>query len=50
VETPFTSKYLARHASVPADQAAANLVRVMDDLTPAQSGGFYDYSGTVLPW
>lgn len=50
VETPFTSKYLARHASVPADQAAANLVKVMDDLTPAQSGGFYDYSGTVLPW
>ena len=50
VETPFTSKYLARHASVPADQAAANLVKVMDDLTPAQSGGFYDYSGTALPW
>jgi nucleoside-diphosphate-sugar epimerase len=50
VETPFTSKYLARHASVPAGQAAANLVKVMDDLTPAQSGGFYDYSGTALPW
>ena len=50
VETPFTSKYLARHASVPAGQAAANLVKVMDNLTPAQSGGFYDYSGTTLPW
>ena len=50
VETPFTSKYLARHASVPAGQAAANLVKVMDNLTPAQSGGFYDYSGTALPW
>ncbi|MBT3465792.1 MAG: SDR family NAD(P)-dependent oxidoreductase [Rhodobacteraceae bacterium] len=50
VETPFTSKYLARHASVPAGQAAANLVKVMDDLTPAQSGGFYDYSGTALLW
>ena len=50
VETLFTSKYLARHASVPADQAAANLVKVMDNLTPAQSGGFYDYSGTALPW
>jgi NAD(P)-dependent dehydrogenase (short-subunit alcohol dehydrogenase family) len=50
VETPFTSKYTARHASVPAHQAAANLVRVMDELTPAQSGGFFDYSGTELPW
>lgn len=50
VQTPFTSKYLARHASVPADQAAANLVNVMDNLTPAQSGSFYDYSGTALPW
>lgn len=50
VETPFTSKYVARHASVPADQAAARLVAVMDGLTPDQSGGFYDYSGAVLPW
>jgi NAD(P)-dependent dehydrogenase (short-subunit alcohol dehydrogenase family) len=50
VETPFTSKYVARHASVPADQAAARLVSIMDGLTPDQSGGFYDYTGAPLPW
>jgi NAD(P)-dependent dehydrogenase (short-subunit alcohol dehydrogenase family) len=50
VQTPFTSKYVARHDSVPADQAGANLARVMDDLTPDQTGGFYDYAGTCLPW
>lgn len=50
VQTPFTSKYVARHACVPADQAAARLVSVMDDLTPDKSGGFYDYSGALLPW
>ena len=50
VQTPFTSKYVARHDSVPADQAGTNLARVMDDLTPDQTGGFYDYTGTRLPW
>ena len=50
VQTPFTSKYVARHASVPADHAGARLVHVMDELTSEQSGGFYDYSGARLPW
>jgi NAD(P)-dependent dehydrogenase (short-subunit alcohol dehydrogenase family) len=50
VETPFTSKYVARHSSVPADEAGARLVHVMDELTPEQNGGFYDYSGAQLPW
>lgn len=50
VATAFTEKYLGRHPSVSAQEAAANLVAVMDDLGPAQSGGFYDYSGAEVPW
>jgi len=50
VATPFTAKYAGRHATVPASEAAANLVRVMDGLTQPQSGGFFDYSGAEIPW
>jgi NAD(P)-dependent dehydrogenase (short-subunit alcohol dehydrogenase family) len=31
-------------------QAAEQLIDALDRLTPAESGGFYDYSGTRLPW
>lgn len=50
VETPFTEKYAARHKTVPAPEAAARLLDVIDTLTPAQSGGFYDYAGKEIPW
>ena len=33
-----------------AAQAAENLIAVMEGLTPAQSGGFFDYSGAEVPW
>ena len=50
VETPFTAKYAGRHKTVPALEAAANLVNVIEALTPAQSGGFFDYAGKEIPW
>lgn len=50
VATAFTEKYLGRHPSVSAEQAASNLIGVMDGLGPAQSGAFYDYSGAEVPW
>lgn len=50
VETPFTAAYAGRHKTVPADEAAANLLRVIDDATPAMSGGFFDYAGKAIPW
>ncbi len=50
VETPFTAKYAGRHKTVPAPQAAANLIDVIDGLTPVQSGGFFDYAGKEIPW
>lgn len=50
VETTFTEQYAGRHKTVPAAQAARNLVDVMDALTPSQTGGFYDYAGKEIPW
>lgn len=50
VETPFTAKYAGRHKTVPAPEAAANLIDVIEGLTPAQSGGFFDYAGKEVPW
>lgn len=50
VETPFTRNYTGRHKTVPADEAAANLLNVIARLTPEHSGGFYDYAGQEIVW
>lgn len=50
VATKFTEKYLGRHPAVPPADAAAHLLAVMDGLTPAQSGHFFDWQGTEVPW
>ena len=50
VETPFTANYAGRHKTVPAAQAAASLLDVITDLTPDQTGGFYDYAGREIIW
>jgi NAD(P)-dependent dehydrogenase (short-subunit alcohol dehydrogenase family) len=50
VATPFTEAYLGRHPAVPAEEAAQNLLGVMDGLTPSQTGGFFDWSGAEVPW
>lgn len=50
VATPFTAKYLGRHPAVPADQAAQNLLRVLDGLGPEDSGGFFDWAGKPVAW
>lgn len=50
VQTPFTEKYLARHPAVPAAEAAQNLLNVMNGLEPAQTGGFFDWSGAEVVW
>lgn len=49
VETPFTADYPG-HSKVPAEEAAGNLLDVLDGLTPAQSGRFYAYDGSEVPW
>ena len=50
VQTAFTEKYLGRHPSVPADEAAQNLLRVIDGLGPKQTGRFFDWAGKEVPW
>ena len=37
-------------AATPPADAAAQLLAVLDALAPAQSGGFFAYDGSVLPW
>lgn len=50
VQTPFTTKYLARHPAVPAKEAAQNLLNVMNSLESGQTGGFFDWSGAEVVW
>ncbi len=50
VATPFTAAYAGRHPTMPAGEAAARLLRVIDGLTPAETGGFFDHRGEGVPW
>jgi NAD(P)-dependent dehydrogenase (short-subunit alcohol dehydrogenase family) len=49
VETPFTAAY-AGHRKMTAPEAAGRLLDVLERLTHAQTGGFYDYAGAEVPW
>ena len=50
VATEFTARYAGRHPTVPPEEAAANLLRVIEGATPEMSGGFFDYAGREIPW
>ncbi len=50
VATDFTAKYVGRHPAVPPDEAALNLLGVIEDLTPEDSGQFFDWQGKPVPW
>jgi len=50
VETEFTAAFQGRHKTVPAAQAAQNLVNVMHHLEASDTGGFFAYDGSVVPW
>jgi len=50
VRTRFTERYLGRHPAVAPEVAAEHILSVIDGLTPAQSGGFYDWAGREIPW
>ena len=50
VATDFTARYAGRHKTVPAAQAAKNLLGVIDALAPADTGRFLDYAGREIDW
>jgi len=50
VATPFTADYAGRHKTVSPDVAASNLLNVINELSPDQSGGFFDYAGDEIAW
>ena len=43
---PFSGASSARQADI----AAAQLLTLIDQLTPADSGNFFSYDGERLPW
>lgn len=50
VATPFTRDFVPPEKATPPEEAARNLLDVLDRLTPEESGGFYDYAGRDIPW
>ena len=50
VATSFTENYLERHPAVPPQEAAQNLVAVLDGLSPVDTGKFFDWAGKPVPW
>ena len=50
VATDLTATYARGHPTVPPLDAAQNLLRVVDGLTHADTGGFFDWQGARVPW
>lgn len=50
VETGLSAGYRGNHDAVSPDEAAANLLTVLDRLQPEQSGGFFAYDGSAIEW
>ena len=50
VDTALTAAHAGGHPTVPPAVAAANLLAVIDRLSPADSGAFLDWKGEAIPW
>jgi NAD(P)-dependent dehydrogenase (short-subunit alcohol dehydrogenase family) len=50
VDTPFTAAYQPAYQKLSPAQSAAALLAVLEGLIPAQTGGFFDWQGEVIPW
>ncbi len=50
VATALSLKYGGNLAAVTPDDAAQNILRVLVGLTPADSGGLFDWAGARVPW
>ena len=50
VETGLAPALRAGHPAVAPEVAAANLLRVLEALGPADTGGFFGWQGKAVPW
>lgn len=50
VASGFAPAYVGNHPTVTPDVAAGHLLAVLEGLTSAQTGGFYDWAGKPVPW
>jgi NAD(P)-dependent dehydrogenase (short-subunit alcohol dehydrogenase family) len=50
VDTALTAAHAGGHPTVIPAVAATNLLAVLDRLTPADTGGFFDWKGETIPW
>ncbi len=50
VATKLGEGYSGNHPTTPPAQAAANIIKVLDGLTAAHTGQFFDWQGKVIPW
>lgn len=50
VDTGLSKKYSGGYKTVSPQEAAGNLLKVLDGLTPEQSGQFFDWQGLAIPW
>ena len=50
VATPFTARFVKPENATPPETAAAGLLDVINQLTPGDSGGFFDYAGKRIQW
>ncbi|MGR3622152.1 SDR family NAD(P)-dependent oxidoreductase [Pseudophaeobacter sp.] len=49
VATEFTKNY-SKHQNVSPHQAAIHILNTLDNLTPEDSGHFFDWAGKPIPW
>ncbi|MCQ0092205.1 SDR family NAD(P)-dependent oxidoreductase [Roseovarius sp. M141] len=50
VATDLTAKFAGNHPTVAPDEAAQNLLSVLDGLKPNDSGQFFDWQGKRVEW
>ena len=50
VATPFTTAYTPSYGKLHPDEAARRLLTVLDRLSPAQTGRFWDHEGQEVAW
>ncbi len=50
VETDLSAPFAGQRNTLTPDASAARMIAVLENLTPADSGSFFAYDGTTIPW